>query len=158
YKICDCKDPVKCRHPWWFSFKRRGSSVRVRKSLDAILEKHVDSKTIAIAEADRLRRAIVDTTLTDGERKHIDPKGALLPAPEPEPVQRRLTVRQLLSQYEARHLSKLKSADRYGYQINAATRPIIARPDGTATAFGDWLVVDVSADALDRLREARQMP
>lgn len=158
YKICDCKDPVKCRHPWWFSYKRRGSSVRFRKSLDGILEKHVDSKTVAIEQANRLRRAIVDNTLTARERELLDPKGALLPAPEPEPVQQRLTVRQLLDQYKERHLSTLKSADRYGYQIDAATRPMITRPDGTAAHFGDWLVLDVSADALERLREARQVP
>ena len=24
YKICTCKEPVKCRHPWWFSYKRTG--------------------------------------------------------------------------------------------------------------------------------------
>ena len=31
YKICACGDHVKCRHPWWFSFKRRACYV----SLDA---------------------------------------------------------------------------------------------------------------------------
>jgi hypothetical protein len=40
---------------WWFSFTRRGAVDRIRKSLDAVLEKHIDSKTIAEQEAGRLR-------------------------------------------------------------------------------------------------------
>jgi hypothetical protein len=47
YKICSCRDQVKCRHPWWFSFKRRGTDDRIRKSLDVVLEKHLDSKIVA---------------------------------------------------------------------------------------------------------------
>jgi hypothetical protein len=53
YKICSCKDSVKCRHPYWFSYKRTGA-LRLRKSLDVVLERHIDSKTIAEQEAERL--------------------------------------------------------------------------------------------------------
>jgi hypothetical protein len=63
YKICSCRDRIKCRHPWWFSFKRRGIAGRIRKSLDVVLEKHIDSKTVAEVEAERLRIGMVDDTL-----------------------------------------------------------------------------------------------
>ncbi|HVZ21745.1 MAG TPA: site-specific integrase [Vicinamibacterales bacterium] len=156
YKICTCRDRLKCRHPWWFSFKRRGSAVRFRKSLDVVLETHVDSKTVAIEQANRLRQAIIDNALTARERELIDPKGTLLPPAPIKPIAETLTVRQLLAMYEERHLAHLASPARHAYQVGAIVRQPVNRPDGTAAAFGDWLVVDVNADVLERLREGRR--
>jgi integrase len=158
YKICTCRDQLKCRHPWWFSFKRRGKGQpRIRKSLDVVLETHLDSKVVAEAEASRLRIGIVDT-LNDPACATLSPRTRELlglPAPPPASVRQTLTVSQLLQTYKERHLAHTASAEKQGYQIDAIIRTKIVRPAGVALPFGDWLVVDVSADALERLREAR---
>lgn len=157
YKICSCRERVKCRHPWWFSFKRRGSALRIRKSLDVVLEKHIDSKTVAEEEAQRLRTGIIATladpaiTLLSARTREL----LGLPAPSVTAVLKVLTVRQLLKAYHERHLSRQASSERQQYQIGIVNRTTIARPDGTTAPLGDWLAADVTADTLERLREAR---
>ena len=152
YKICACKDQVKCRHPWWFSFKRRGESTRIRKSLDVVLEKHIDSKTVAEEAANKLRVGIVENTLTARTRELLG-----LPS-SPAPILATLTISQLLDTYAERHLSRTATHEKQKLQIGAIVRTEIVRPDGTKTASGDWLATDFSADALERLREARAVP
>ena len=159
YKICDCRDQVKCKHPWWFSFKPRGRA-QLRKSLDVVLERHVKEKTIAEQEAERLRIGMVDDTLPARTRELLG-----LP-PSAKPNLPTLTVRQLLDTYRERHLSwsaaatsvtKKKSdpVDRVAYHIGAIARTELDRPTGGSAALGEWLVADVTADTLERLREAR---
>src|SRR5688572_7080448 len=99
YKICSCRTQVKCRHPWWFSLKRRGVP-QLRKSLDLVLEKHIDSKTVAEQEANRIRTAIVENTLSARTRELLG-----LPAAA-GPVLEVLTMRQLLDTYHERHLAR----------------------------------------------------
>ena len=163
YKICACRDRVKCRHPWWFSYKRTDDP-RLRKSLDLVLERHVDSKTIAEQEAERLRLGMIDDTLPARTRELLG-----LP-PSAKPSLPTLTVRQLLDTYRERQLARIapvvapaskttkkKSVpvDRQAYQIGAIVRTVLPRPTGGAAALGEWLVADVTADTLERLREAR---
>ena len=156
YKICRCKDILKCRHPWWFSFKRRGDPRRFRESLDVVLEMHVDSKTVAEREASRLRTGIIailadpaSDALTARTRELLD-----LPAPPPASVLKTLTVGQLLATYHERHLATTATSEKRKYEIGAIGRTPIARPDGKPAALEDWLVADVTADTLERLREA----
>src|SRR5690348_16798588 len=99
YKICRCKDQTKCRHPWWFSFKQRGVARRFRKSLDVIVGKHIDSKTVAEDEAERIRIAIIDGKLATHQAK-------LLGIETSTTVLEALTVSQLLNTYHDRHLSR----------------------------------------------------
>jgi integrase len=146
YKICSCRDQVKCRHPWWFSIKRRGAP-QLRKSLDVVLEKHIDSKTVAEEEAYRLRIAIKDDTVVGRTRELLG-----LPALS-VPMLQALTVRQLFATYHERHLARSATSERRAYEIGAVTRTLLPRPDGTSAALGDWLVADVTADTLERLRE-----
>lgn len=158
YKICSCRDQVKCRHPWWFSFKRRGVDAatgeafeRIRASLDVVLEKHIDSKTVAIEEANRLRVGIVENTLPARTRELLG-----LPV-SAAPVLPTLTIADLLKVYEERHLAHTKSSTRQAYQIGAIKRTIIERPNGTTAPLCEWLLSDVTADTLERLREARSI-
>lgn len=150
YKICACKDPLKCRHPWWFSFKPRGADQqRFRKSLDVVLERHVDSKTTAEDEAERLRRGIVENTLPARTRELL----GLSPATVP--ILATLTIAQLLETYRQRHLDRTATSGRRAYEIGAIVRSILPRPDGTTAAIGAWLLTDVTADTLEQLRELR---
>jgi integrase len=152
YKICTCRNRVKCRHPWWFSFKPRDADVKqLRKSLDVVLEKHIDSKTIAEREASRLRIGIVENSLPPRTRERLG-----LPGPAP-PVLAVLTVRQLLATYHERHLARTATSQKRKYEIDAIARTILPRPDGAQAALGDWLVSDVTADALERLREVTRV-
>jgi len=146
YKICSCRDQVKCRHPWWFSLKRPGQS-QLRKSLDVVLEKHIDSKTVAEEEAERLRLGILDDTLQPRTRELLGL------APSVKPVLQALTMRQLLDTYHERHLTATATHEKRAYEIGAIVRSVLPRPDKTMRAFGDWLVSDVTADTLERLRE-----
>lgn len=146
YKICSCRDQVKCRHPWWFSFKRPGQS-RLRKSLDVVLEKHIDSKIVAEEEAERLRIGVIDDTLPSRTRELLGL------AASAKPVLEALTMRQLLETYHERRLTATSTHEKRAYEIGAILRAVLPRPDKTTLAFGEWLVADVTADTLERLRE-----
>lgn len=146
YKICACRDQVKCRHPWWFSFKRPGEP-RLRKSLDLVLEKHIDSKTVAADAAERLRIGMLDDTLPARTRELLG-----LP-PSLKPMLEALTIRQLLHTYHERHLTATATHEKRAYEIGAIARAVLPRVDRTTLALGDWLVADVTADTLERLRD-----
>jgi integrase len=148
YKICKCRDQVKCRHPWWFSYRRPGEP-RIRKSLDAVLEKHIEGKTIATQEAERLRIGIIDDTLPQRTRELLGLPLSLAP------VLSTLTMAQLLEMYRERYLTRTATGKKQTYQIGAITRTTLPRPSGSAAQLGDWLVTDVTADTVERLREAR---
>jgi integrase len=148
YKICNCRDQVKCRHPWWFSVKHRGGP-QMRKSLDVVLEKHIDSKTVAEVEAERLRIGMVDDTLTARTRELLG-----LPA-STKPALPTLTIGQLLKVFAERHVARSATVERQGYQIGIVIRTVLPRPTGGSAALGEWLTSDVTADTLERLREAR---
>lgn len=150
YKICSCKDPLKCRHPWWFSMTRAGAP-RIRASLDVVLERHISGKAEAEREASKLRLAIAEAKLTARQRERLRLPGPVVPALE------RLTVRQLLDAYRDRHVSLLTSQERVAYRLGVIARTELPRPDGVTLPFGEWLVTDVTADTLDRLREARSV-
>jgi len=149
YKICSCRDQVKCRHPWWFSFKRAGEP-RLRKSLDVVLEKHIDSKTVAAEAAERLRLGVLDDSLSARTRELLGL------APSLKPLLPTLTIAQLLRVYAARNTGRAPSTlDREKYQIGMVTGIMLPRQTGGEAPLGDWLVADVTADTLEQLREAR---
>ena len=154
YKICACRDQVKCRHPWWFSFKRRkgeslgpGEPTRIRKSLDVVLEKHIDSKVVAEREANHLRVGIVEQKLSARTLALLGFTAI------PTPVLPLLTMGQFLDTYHERHLARTATSGKRQYEIGAVKRTVLPRPDGTTAPLGAWLVSDVSADTLERLRE-----
>src|SRR5262245_31882467 len=120
YKICSCKDQVKCRHPWWFSFKQRDAK-QLRKSLDVVLEKHIDSKTVAEKEADRLRIGIAQGKLTTREAQ-------LLGVAVNTPILPTLTIAQLLDTYHERHLARTATSEKRKYEIGAINRTSLPRP------------------------------
>src|SRR5438105_887487 len=62
-KRCDCRrrDWPKCPHSWYFNFKVK-SGPHYRLSLDREVGRHIDSKSSAIAEAERIRTAIRNGT------------------------------------------------------------------------------------------------
>ena len=148
YKICACRDKLKCRHPWWFGLKRPGER-RIRKSLDVVLERRIDSKTVAEQEANRLRLGIVDDSLPARTRQLLG-----LPASS-KPALDVLTLGQLLARYHERHVAQLAGAGRQAYQMGTITRAVVVRADGTSAPLGGWCVRDITADTLERLRAAR---
>ena len=58
-KRCDCKrkDWPRCPHSWYLNFKAKNGP-HYRLSLDREVGRHIDSKSTAIAEAERIRTAI----------------------------------------------------------------------------------------------------
>jgi len=152
-KICRCRKSaqLKCRHPWWFDFKRPGLP-RVRKSLDVVLERHIDSKTIAEDEAARLRTGIVAQTLPARTCLLLG-----LPASAAPAQLERLTVAELLTQYRERHLEHTATKANAAYRVGAIVRTVIPRLDGTPAALGDWLASDLTLAALSRFRDVRRV-
>jgi integrase len=75
--------------------------------------------------------------------------------PSSKPMREQLTVAQLLELYRERHLARTATVSRQVDLIAVTARTMLPRPDGTSRAIGAWLVVDVTADTLERLREAR---
>jgi integrase len=154
YKICKCRNQTKCRHPWWFSFKRRDEK-QLRKSLDVVLERRIDSKIVAEEEAGRLRTAIRATlddpaspALTRYQRELFG-----LPVPPAASALATLTMQQLLDTYYERHLKLTATSEKRKYEIGAIARTKLPTLGGPEAALGEWLVVDVTADTLERLRE-----
>ena len=73
-KRCDCarKHWPKCSHPWWLRYKPRGGP-HYEVSLDRVLGKHVDSKSEAETEANKIRVLIDAGTFNKAVSPVVDP-------------------------------------------------------------------------------------
>jgi integrase len=141
-KICDHprRQWASCEHPWHFAFKWKDRHFRF--SLDKHFNRHIDSKTTAEELAGDLRKAIRAGTFG-----------------KPTPVHDTLTVAQLLAKYTKDYIevSRPDALTNVGYQIATITRTEIARADGQRRPFGEWLVSDVTTDAVDAFKAARSI-
>jgi integrase len=80
-KLCDCsrRNWPKCRHSWYFNFKPRGGPA-YQFSLDVELDRHLEKKEDAEAEADRIRSEIrAGTFVRAAERRKAVPAPVTLP-------------------------------------------------------------------------------
>jgi integrase len=171
-KLCECsrRKWAKCPHPWHMNFAHDGRHFRLslaRQIRKLVLHKDdpvsgkatwkrdratlgdvIDSKTAAEGEAERLKVAIRD--------------GSIFDRGEPDrPALDRLKLSQLLAEYranylEVRHTKKSRSLKNATYQIELIKREIVSLPGGEPRAFGDWFVVDVTLDAIEKLRAIRR--
>ncbi len=73
-KRCGCARRTwpKCPHSWHFNFKPRGG-IGYRLSLDVELGRHIEGKTEAQTEADRIRTAIRSGTFHPRAVAPLDP-------------------------------------------------------------------------------------
>lgn len=140
YKRCDCPRRTwpKCKHSWWITVQWRGE--RRRLSLDQHLARHVDSKTDAEGEAEKIRIAIRAGTFGQ-------------PAPRAE-----MTLRQLVDVYVERYVQVERAARAEAFKgaLGTAYRTAIPRPGGEAAPLGDWRLVDIVTDTIERFREVRR--
>lgn len=140
-KVCGCSRRAwpKCPHPWHFNFKWNGVSHRF--SLDKHVGRRLKSKAEARKEADRLRTEIRDGVVG------VKPAAATL------------TVEQLCGQYRKEYLTTRRAASltNDAYQLAAICRTAVELPTGEVRPFGEWLVVDVTPLALERLYAARSV-
>ncbi len=142
-KVCGCSRRTwpKCPHSWYLNFKPKGGP-SYRLSLDKECGKHLDSKSDAEKQADRIRGEIRDGTFR-----------APLPLPD------RLTLRQLMKAY-TEHLA-IKRPTRTDVDVWHAAqilRTMVPAVTGELRMFGDWLVRDVKAGTLEEYRAARIAP
>jgi integrase len=139
-KVCGCprRTWAKCLHAWHFAFKWAGTHYRF--SLDRHLGKHIDNKTEAETEADRIRIAIKEGRFGQ-------------PAPRDE-----MTVRQLADTYLERYVQveRAPTEQSYIWSLNKICRTVIPRPTGGCAALGDWRVTDIVTDTIERFREIRR--
>jgi len=59
--VCNRKDWPKCSHSWYLNYKPKGGP-QYRLSLDREAGRHIDGKTVAVEEAERIRIAIRNGT------------------------------------------------------------------------------------------------
>lgn len=139
-KVCDCprRTWAKCSHPWHFSFKWKG--VHHRFSLNKHLGEDIDNKSDAETAAGRIRRSIKEGRFGQ-------------PAPREE-----MTLRTLAATYLERYVrvERSSTAQAFTWAMDTICRTSIPRPDGTAAKLGDWRVVDLVTDSIERFREARR--
>jgi len=135
-KRCGCprtKWP-KCHHGWHFNFSWKGVSYRV--SLDRECGRHIDSKTEAEREADRLRSDIRNGAYGT-------------------PAVRELSFRQFADVWRERRGSQLANPhyDRYRLErINGFTLPATSPP----LTFGDKPLDAITTDDIEAFRDARK--
>ena len=135
-KRCGCPHTKwpKCPHGWHFNFSWKGASYRL--SLDRECGRHIDSKTEAETEADRLRGEIRDGVFGT-------------------PVVRALSFRQFADVWRERQGSRLANPhyDRYRLKrINGFTLPATSPP----VTFGDKPLDAITTDDIEAFRDARK--
>lgn len=143
-KVCDCsrKQWSKCAHPWHFSFQWKG--VHRRFSLDRLLDKTFESKGEAEAAADQLRSEIRSGTFHG--------------AGEPQPAREAVSVRRLLELYGERVVTPRgeDAETAHTYASGVICRTPVPTVTGTPLPLGDWLIGDVTTDAIEQFRDIRQ--
>jgi integrase len=136
-----------CPCPWHFNFSFKGTAYRF--SLERELpNRRITTKLEAEAARDEITAAIRAGTFQ--RRGKAEMSGGA--------VRATLTVRQLFDRYEEGHVMKKRpeSAKRWRLPVAAICRRMLTLPTGTARAFGDWVVVDVTIDAIEQFQELRR--
>jgi integrase len=142
-KVCGCARRTwpKCPHSWHLNYKPRGRKAW-RLSLDREVGKHVDSKSDAIAEANKIRAAI--------------DAGTFRMAASSMPTAG-LTLRDVAKKYKARHVNVPTRREHAGYSMElhvdrlcAATVPAT---DGAVVALGDKPITTIIKADIEVLRD-----
>ncbi len=134
-KRCACRrrDWAKCGHPWHLAFMWERQHYRLS------LGSRITSKTEAKTEADRIRGEI---------RAGTYGRQGVSPAP--------VTLGQLMAVYFERYVR----VHRARVANEESSRAVILRTalptaDGTLRPIKDWPITDITADTLERFKEAR---
>jgi integrase len=140
-KVCGCarRRWANCPHAWHFSFKWQG--VHHRFSLDKHVGEHVDSKTEAEEIAGDLRKAIRAGTFG-----------------QPVVARAAMTLRQLADAYLERYVAVERASTTADFAggLRVICGTVLPRPTGGRAPFGEWPVVEIVADTVERYREARR--
>ncbi len=142
-KRCDCKrkDWPRCPHSWYLNFKAKNGPHH-RLSLDREVGRHIDSKSTATAEAERIRTAIRSGTF----------RPALTSSPALTSV---LTFRAFAEVWKVRRGCQLASGRDDIYRlatICAFTLPGVE----PATTLGDKSLDAITTDDVEVFRDARK--
>jgi hypothetical protein len=139
-KRCRCKrrDWPNCAHGWHLNFKWQGRNYRL--SLDKELGRHVDSKTAALEEGDKIWRAVREGT-----------------APENAPI----TLAQLGATYFEKYISpktglSLGKNERYKWDLMMRTD--IRRSNGVTIGLGALNVADVTRHDIQAFMDVQRRP
>jgi integrase len=115
--------------------------------------KYIAKKDDAQKILDKLR-----TQLREGALIAVKRSGRVDVEPPAAPVQDLLTVEQLLGQFIKRHVAlstRARSMENAECAKRVITRTEVELPTGDRRPFGEWLVRDVTSDAVDKFKLAR---
>jgi hypothetical protein len=140
-KMCTCarKRWSECEHSWYFNFQWKGQHYRL--SLDRELNRKIDGKAKAEAEAERLRTAIREGKFRAGTV-----------------ALESLTLTKLFAEYARLYLQIHRKATAVGLksQVAVITRHVLPHPTRGDVAFGEWPVSEITTDTIEQYREARR--
>ena len=141
-KRCGClrKNWPKCPHGWHLNYKPKGGSHH-RVSLDREVGHHIDSKTEAVAEAERIRTAIRNGTFR-----------AALPVVAP-PVSV-LTFKAFADVWKARRGCQLVRPRDNDYRLTTINAFVVPGRDGLT--FGDLPVDQIRTGDIEAFRDSRK--
>jgi hypothetical protein len=143
-KRCECPRKVwpKCPHSWFLNFKPKGGP-HYRLSLDQELDRHIDSKTEAIAEAERIRTAIRNGTF---------PK---TPDPDPIVAECSLTFRAFAALWTEQRGSQLVRPRDNEYRLNAINAFVLSARNGHT--FEDLALDQIRTGDIEAFRDSRKV-
>jgi len=139
-KRCGCPPKAwsKCQHPWHFNFKWKG--VHYRLSLDREAGKPIDSKSLALAEAERIRTAIRN--------------GSFRSQKSPDTADPAMTFAAFAQIWRDRRGSQLVRPRDNDYRLKKIEAFRLGDGD-SLTTFGDKPLDTITTDDIERFRESR---
>jgi integrase len=151
-KRCGCprRNWAKCPHGWHLNYKPKGGS-HYRLSIDREVGRHVETKTEAVAEAERIRTAIRSGTFRPKEDCRPDPRAIDAP----------LSIEQLGNTYFGEYISDktgapLSNDERLRWELVMRTE--IERVSGASARFGTIPVRDITRHEIEAFRKAHLIP
>lgn len=142
-KRCRCprRNWVRCPHGWHLNYKPPKGGMHYRLSLDRELDRHIDSKTEAVAEAERIKTAIRDGTFRPSEP----------PPPSPTPV---MTFRGFAEEIWNKHRGPQLVRPRDNtYRISVICAFV---PPGRDQSLGDLPLDQVRTGDIEAFRDSRK--
>jgi integrase len=142
-KRCECPRKVwpKCPHSWFLNFRPKGGP-HYRLSLDREVDRHIDSKTEAIAEAERIRTAIRNRTFRAP------------PDPDPIVTASSLTFRGFARLWTEQRGTQLVRPRDNEYRLKAINSFVLSARNGLM--FGNLALDQIRTGDIEAFRDARK--
>jgi integrase len=148
-KVCDCGHTAwtRCGHGWFLNYKPKGGKAW-RLSIDRVVGKHIQAKSDAKIEANKIKAAIDAGTF----------RQPVATAPTIAPVVVSLTLRDVAKKYLERYVHVPTRRKHAGYAIGLHVARIVDFPvpltDTTTILLGDKAIDTITKADVEAIRDA----